>query len=152
MQVKRQQLEQDMKQRTGSKLGKEYVKAIYCHSPCLISMQHIPWEMPSWVYLKLESSSPGEISITSDDITLIIESEEEVKSLLMRMKEESENAGLKLNIQKTKITVSSPIGSWQIDGETMETVTNFILGAQKALNILIAAMKLKDACSWEEKL
>ena len=69
----------------------------------------------------------------------------------MKVKEESK-VGLKLNIQKTKIMASDPITSWQIDGETMETVTNFILGAQKALNILIAAMKLKDACSLEEKL
>ena len=70
----------------------------------------------------------------------------------MKLKEESENAGLKLNIQKTKIMVSSPIGSWQIDGETMETVTNFILGAPKSLWMVTAAMKLKDGCSLEEKL
>ena len=88
----------------------------------------------------------------ADDITLMAESEEELKSLLMKVKEESENAGLKLNIQKTKIMVSSPIGSWQIDGETMETVTNFILGAPKSLWMVTAAMKLKDGCSLEEKL
>ena len=80
------------------------------------------------------------------------ESEQELKSLLMRVKEESEKAGLKLNIQKTKIMASSPITSWQIDGETMVTVTGFIWGAPKSLKMVTAAMKLKDACSLEEKL
>ena len=79
------------------------------------------------------------------------ESEEELKSLLMKVKEESETVGLKLNIQKTKIMASGPITSWQIDGETVETVTGFILGAPKSLWMVIAAMKLKDACSLEEK-
>ena len=78
------------------------------------------------------------------------ESEEELKSLLMKVKEESEKAGLKLNIQKTKIMASGPITSWQIDGETMETVTLFF-GAPKSLQMVTAAMKLKDACSLEEK-
>ena len=77
---------------------------------------------------------------------------EELKSLLMKVKEESEKVGLKLSIQKTKIMASSPINSWQIDGETMETVTDFILGAPKSLQIVTAAMKLKDACALEEKL
>ena len=80
------------------------------------------------------------------------ESEEELKSLLMKVKEESEKVGLKLNIQKTKILASGPITSWQIDGETMETVTGFIWGAPKSLHMVTAAMKLKDACSLEEKL
>ena len=80
------------------------------------------------------------------------ESKEELKSLLMKVKEESEKVGLKLNIQKTKIMVSGPISSWQIDGETMEMVTDFILGAPRSLQVVIAAMKLKDACSLEEKL
>ena len=88
----------------------------------------------------------------ADDSTLIAESEEELKSLLMKEKEESEKAGLKLSIQKTKIIASSPISSWQIDGETMETVTEFILGAPKSLQMVTAAMKLKGACSLEEKL
>ena len=88
----------------------------------------------------------------ADDITLMAESEEELKSLLMKVKEESEKAGLKLNIQKTKIMASSPITSWQIDGETMETVTDFILGAPKSLQMVTAAMNLKVACSLEEKL
>ena len=80
------------------------------------------------------------------------ESEEELKSLLMRVKEESENAGLKCHFQKTKIMVSGPITSWQIDGETVETVTDFISGDPKSLQMVSTAMKLKDACSLEEKL
>ena len=88
----------------------------------------------------------------ADDTTLMAESEEELKSLLMKVKEESEKTGLKLNIQKTKIMASSPISSWQIDGETMETVTGFILGAPKSLQMMTAAMKLKDAYSLEGKL
>ena len=81
------------------------------------------------------------------------ESEEELKSLLMRVKEESEKVGLKLNIQKTKIMASGPITSWEIDGETVETVTDFILvGAPNSLQMVTAAMKLKDAYSLEEKL
>ena len=88
----------------------------------------------------------------ADATTLMAESEEELKSLLMQVKEESEKVGLKLNIQKTKITVSSPITSWQIDGETMETVTYFIFGGSKSLQMVTTAMKLKDACSLEEKL
>ena len=80
------------------------------------------------------------------------ESEEELKSLLMKVKEESEKVGLKLNIQKTKIMTSSPITSWEIDGETVKTVADFILGAPKSLQMVTAAVKLKDACSLEEKL
>ena len=77
---------------------------------------------------------------------------EELKRLLMKVKEESEKVGLKLNIQKTKIMASSPITSWQIHGETVETVRDFIFGAPKSLQMVTAAMKLKDACSLEEKL
>ena len=89
----------------------------------------------------------------ADDTTLMAESEEELKSLLMRVTEVSEKGGLKLNIQKTKIMTSGPITSWQIDGETMETVRDFILwGAPKSLQIVTAAMKLKDASFLEEKL
>ena len=80
------------------------------------------------------------------------ESEEQLKSLLMKVKEESEKVGLKLNIQKTKIIASDPITSWQIEGETMETVRDFILGAPKSLQMVTAAMKLKDAYSLEGKL
>ena len=85
----------------------------------------------------------------ADDTTLMAESEEELKSLLMKVKEESEKAGLKLNIQKTKIMASGPITSWQIDGETVETVSDFIFWAPKSLQLVIAAMKLKDAYSLE---
>jgi len=88
----------------------------------------------------------------ADDTTLMAESEEELKSLLMKMKEESEKAGLKFNIQKTKITASGPITSWQIDGETMETVRDFISWAPKSLKMVTAALKLKDACYLGEKL
>ena len=87
----------------------------------------------------------------ADDTTLMAESEEELKSLLMKVKEESEIVGLKLNIQKTKIMASSPITSWQIDGETKQLETLF-WGAPKSLQMVIAAMKLKDACSLERKL
>ena len=86
------------------------------------------------------------------DTTLTAESEEELKSLLMKVKEESKKVGLKPNIQKTKIMASSPITSWQINGETMETVRDIILGAPKSLQMVTAAMELKDACSLEEKL
>ena len=80
------------------------------------------------------------------------ESEEELKNFLMKVKEENEKAGLKLSFQKTKIMASGPIISWQIDGQTMETVRDFILGAPKSLQMATAAMKLKDTCSLEEKL
>ena len=88
----------------------------------------------------------------ADDTTLMPESEEELKSLLMKMKEESERAGLKLNILKMKILVSSPITSWQVGGETTETVTDFIFSGSKILQMVTAAMKLKDAYSLEGKL
>ena len=87
----------------------------------------------------------------ADDTNLMAESEE-LKSLLMKVKEESEKVGLKLNIQKTKIMASGPITSWQIGGETMETVADFILGVPKSLQMVTAAMKLKAACSLEERL
>ena len=88
----------------------------------------------------------------ADDTTLKAESEEELKSLLMKVKEESEKVSLKLNIQKTKIMASGLITSWQIDGETVETVTDYIFLASKSLQMVTSAMKLKDTCSLEEKL
>ena len=88
----------------------------------------------------------------ADDTTLRAESKEEPKSLLMKVKGESEKVGLKFNIQKTKIMASGPITSWQIDGETVETMSDFIFGAPKSLQMVIAAMKLKDAYSLEGKL
>ena len=136
MQVRKQQLEQTCKKWTGSKLGKKYLKAVYCHSDCLPYMQSTSCEMPGWMKHKLESRLLGEISITryADDITLMAESEEELKSLLIKVKEESEKAGLKLNIRKMKIMASGPITSWQINGETMETLTDFL--------------GLKNHCRW----
>ena len=89
---------------------------------------------------------------SADDTTLMAESEEELKSLLMKVKEERENVGLKLNIQKTKIIASGSSTSWQIDGETVVTVTNFFREVPKSLQMVTAAMKLKYACSMEEKL
>ena len=88
----------------------------------------------------------------ADDTTLMAENEEELKSFLMKVKEETEKVGLKLNIQKTKIMASGPITSWEIDGETVQTVSDFILGARKPLQMVIAAMKLKDTYSLERKL
>ena len=88
----------------------------------------------------------------ADDTTLMAESEEELKGFLMKVKEESEEVGLKLNIQKTKIMASGPITSWQIDGETVETVTRLFSWVPKSLQMVTAAMKLKDTCSLEEKL
>ena len=119
MQVKKQQLEMDMEQQTGSKLGKEYVKAVY--------------------FAGLDEAQAG-INMArrninnlryADDTTLMAESEEELKSLLMKAQEESEKVSLNLNIQKAKIMASRPITSWQIDGETMEEVTDFIFGDSK---------------------
>ena len=131
MQVKKQQLELDVKQQTGSKLGKEYVKAVYCHPAYLTYMQSTSCEMLGWMKHKLKSRFPGEVSIASDtQMTplLMAESEKELKSLLMKVKEESEKVGLKLNIQKTKIMAPGPITSWEIDVDTVETVADFILG------------------------
>ena len=110
--------------------------------------------MQSWMNHKLESRLLGDISITSDmQMTPPSESEEELKSLLMKVKEESEKVGLKLNIQKTKIMASGPITSRQIDGEIVEIVRDFIfLGTPNSLQMVISAMKLKDACSLEGKL
>ena len=103
-----------MEQHTGSRAGKEYVKAVYCHPAYLTYTQSTSCEMPGWVKHKLESRLPGEISVTSvryaDDTTFMAESEE-LKSLLMKVKEESEKGGLKLNIQKTRIMTSGPITS-----------------------------------------
>ena len=100
----------------------------YILSPCLFYFyaEYIPCEMLGWMKHKLEARLLGEISIISDDTTLMAESEEELKSLLMKVKEDSEKAGLKLNIHKTKIMASSPITSWQVEGEKVRIVTDFI--------------------------
>ena len=138
MQVKKQQLDPDMEQWTGSKLGKGYVKAIYFHSTYLTYATYIMQNV------RLEEAQAG-IKISgrninnfryADDTTLMAESKEELKSLLMKVKEESEKPGLKFNILNTKIMASGPITSWQIEGEKVETVTDFIfLGS-------------KNHCSW----
>ena len=135
-----------MEKQTGSKSGKEYVKAIYCHPAYLTYMQSTSCEMLGWMKHKLESRLPGEISITSDmQMTPLLwqKSKEEPKSVLMKVKEESEKAGLKLNIQKMKILASGPITSWQIDGETMETVTDFVF--------LVSKITADGDCSHEIK-
>ena len=138
MQIRNQQVELDIEQWIGSKLGKEY-KAIYCHPVDLIYMQSTSCEMPSWMNYKLESRLPGEISKNSDmqmtPPSLMAESEEELESILMKVKEESEKAGLQLNIQKTKIMAFSPITFWLIEGEKVEAVTDFLfLGSKIAVD------------------
>ena len=145
MQVKKQQLELHMEQQTGSKLGKEYMKAVYCHLAYLTYMQSPSCEMLGWMKHKLESRLLGKISIISyaDDATLMAESKEEQKSLLRKVKEESEKAGLKLNIQKAKIMASGPIISWQVNGETIETVRDFLFLGYKTTE--------DDDCSHEIK-
>ena len=112
-----------MEQQTGSKLGKEYVKAVCCHPAYLMYMQSTSCEMPGWMKHKLESIAGRNINNLryADDTTLMEESEE-LKSFLMKVKEESEKVGLKLNIQKIKIMATSSIASWQIDVKAMETV------------------------------
>ena len=134
MWVKKQQLELDIEQQTGCKWERGYVKAVYCHPAYLTSMQSTSCEIPGWMKHSLDSRFLGETSITSDmqmTPTFMAESKEALKSLLMKLKEDSENVGFKLNIQKTKIMASCPIISWQLDGETMETVTDFIFLGSK---------------------
>jgi len=142
MQVKKQQLEPDMEHQTGSKLGKEYIKAVYCHPAYLTSMQSTSCKMPDWMNHKLESRLLGEKKKKiagrkinnlryADDTTLMAESEEKLNSLLMKVKQENGKADLKLSIQKTKIMTSSPITSWQKNGETMKTVRDFIFLGSK---------------------
>ena len=143
-----------MEQWTGFKLGKEYVKAVYCHPAYLTYMQSTSYAVPGWMKLKLESRLLGEISITSDT--------QMTPPLWWRWRgtkeppDESERgewqSWLKPNIQKTKIIASGPKTSWQIDGETMETMTDFIFsGAPKSLQMVTAVMKLKGACSLGKK-
>ena len=131
MQVRKQQLELDMEQQTGSKQEKKYVKAVYCHSAYLkLYAEYIIRNTgleEAQAGIKIAGRNVNNLRY-ADDTTLIPESEEELKSLL---KEKSEKVGLKLNIQKTKIMASGPITSWQIDGETVETVSDFILGGSK---------------------
>ena len=134
MQVRKQQLELDTEQQTGAKLGKEYVKAVYCHPAYLTYyaeyiMRNTGLE-EAQAGIKIAGRNINNLRY-ADDTTLMAESEEKLKSLLMKVKEESEKVGLKLNIWKTKIMGSGPITSWQIDGETVETVADFIILGSK---------------------
>ena len=134
MRVKKQQLELDMEQQIGSKSGKEYVKAIYFH-PVYFNLyaEYIIWNAgldESQTGIKISGRNSNNLRYGDDTIPMA-ESEEELKSLLMRMKEESEKPGLKLSIQKTKIMASGPITSWEIDGETVETKLEFIFLGSK---------------------
>ena len=145
-----------MEQQTGSKSGKEYVKAVYCKTPCLFNL-HAEYIMgnagldEAQIGIKIAGRNINNLRY-ADDTILMAEGEEELKSLLMKVKEESETVGLKLSIQNTKIMASVPITSWEIDRETVETVADFIFWAPKSLQMVTAAMKLKDSCSLEEKL
>ena len=133
MQVKKQQLELNMEQETGSNLGKECIKAVYCCPVYLNYAEYIMWNDgldEAQTGIKISGRNINNLRY-ADDTTLMAESEKELKSLLMKVQEESEKAGLKLNFQKTKIMVSGPITSWHIDGETMETETDFIFGGSK---------------------
>ena len=143
MQDKNQQLELDMEKQTGSQVGKEYVKAIYCHPTCLTYMQiKYIMRIAGLAGIKLAGRNINNLR-NADDTTVMTENKEELKSLLMRVKEKSEKADLKLNIQKTKIMASGPITSWQIDRETMETVTGFIF--------LVSKITVDGDCSHEIK-
>jgi len=155
MQVKKQQLELNMEQLTDSKLGKEYVKAVYCHLVYLTYMWSTLCEMPGLMNpqagIKIAGRSINNLRY-ADDTTLMAERTEELKSPLMRVRDESEKAGLKLNIQKTKITASGPITLWQIGGEKVERVIYFIFLGSRSLWTVTEAMKFKDAHSLEGKL
>ena len=136
MQVKQQQLEPDMEQQTGSKLGKEYLKAVYFRPAYLIYMQNTSCKMLGLdeAGIKITRKNINNLRY-ADDTIFMAESEEELRSLLMKVKEESEKVGLELNIQKMKIMASGPITSWQIDGETMETVRDFIFLDSKVTSV-----------------
>ena len=120
-----------MKQLDWFQLGKEYVKAVYCHPAYLTYMQSTSWETLGWMEHKLEIAETNINNLRyADDTNIMAGIEEELKSLLMKVKEESEKVGLNVNIQKTKIMASGPITSWEIDGETVETMTLYFLGLQ----------------------
>ena len=126
MQVKKQQLELHVEQQTGSKLGKEHVKAVYCHPADLTYMQRTPCERNAGLdetQAEIQTAGRNINNLRyADDTALMTESEKKLKSLLMKVKEESEKVGLKLTIQKMKIMAAGPITSWEIEGETVETV------------------------------
>ena len=153
MQVKKQQLEVDMEQ--WFQIGKGVCWG-YILSPCLFNLysEYIMWNArldEAQAGIKISGRNINNLRYAGDN-TLMAESKEELQSLLMKVKEENENVGLKLNIQKTQIKASSSITSWQIDGETVETVRDYFWGAPKSLQMVTAAMKLKHAFSLEENL
>ena len=152
MQVRKQQLDLDMEQQTGSKSGKEYIKAVYCHPAYLtyVCAEHIMQnagldELQAGI--KIARRNINNLRYAGDT-TLMAESEEELKSLLMKVKEKSEKAGLKLNIQKSKIMASSSITAWQIKGEKVATETDFLSLGSK----ITATMKSEDNCFLAGKL
>ena len=157
MQVKKQQLELDTEQQTGSRLVKEYVVCqVWILSPCLFNLHavYIMWNIrldEAQAGIKTARRNSNNLRY-ADDTTLMAESKEELKSLLMKVKEESEKAGLKFNIQKTKIMAFGPITSWQIDAEKNGNSDRIFLGVPKSSWTVIAAMKFKNTCSLEEKL
>ena len=132
MRVKKQQLESDMEKQTGSKLGKEYVKAVYCHPAYVTYVQSTSYKMPGWMNTSWNQDrwETYQYLKYADETSLMVESKEELKSLLMKVKKESEKVGLKLNIQKMNIMVSSPIPSWQMDGKQWKQ-RHFIFLASK---------------------
>ena len=143
-----------MEQWNSSKLGKEYIKAVYCHPAYLTYMQSTSYRMQGSMKCKLKSrcwENIGNLKY-ADDTTLMAESKEELKSLLMKVKEKNEKVGLKLNIQKTMIMASSPITSWQIDGETMETVKDFISWAPKSAADSDCSHEIKRHLLFEKKV
>ena len=154
MQVKKQQLELDMERWTGYKLGRStsrlYIVSCLFNSHAKYIMRNTGLD-ETQAGLKIVGRNINNLRY-ADDTTLMAENKEELKSLLMKVKEENEKAGLKVNIQKTKIMASGSITSWPTDGEIVESVTDFIFLGSKSLEMVTAAMKLKDTCSLEEKL
>ena len=154
MWAKKQNLEPDMEKLIGSKLGKGYNKVAYCHPTLLNYMQSASCKIPIWMNHKLESITRRNIDNLKheDDATLMVENEEELKRILMTLKEDSEKVGLKLNIQNTNIITSGPITLWKIEREKVETVTDFIFVGSKITVDGDCSHEIKDACTLGEKL
>ena len=155
MQIKKQQLEPHMEQQTGSKSGKEYSQGCIL-STCLFNFyaEYIMWNAgldEAQAGIKIAGRNTNDLRY-ADDSTLMAESQEELKNLLMKVKEESEKAGLQLNIQKTKIMAFGPVTSWQIDGKQWKQREILVLWAPKSMWMVTATMKWRDTCSLEEKL
>ena len=154
MQVKKQQLELDMEQQTGSKLAKEYIKAVYCHPAYLtyVEYNHVKcWDEWSTSWNQFARGNINNLKY-ADDTTIMAESEEELKSLLMKVKEDGEKVGLRPNIEETKIMASGPITSWQINRETMETVRDFILGGSEITSVGDCSHEIKRCLLLDGKL